>query len=59
MAPAEVSTNWLCPSGAPGSDRSLASSSPVGVAVLDIVYIAAVIAVFAVIALVAKGVEKL
>jgi hypothetical protein len=54
-----VSTDWLCPSRAPGSDRGLDSSSPVGVVVLDIVYIVATIAVFAVIALVANGVEKL
>jgi hypothetical protein len=32
---------------------------PLGVVVLDIVYVLAVIAVFAVVTLVAKGVEKL
>ncbi|MBF4575449.1 hypothetical protein [Frondihabitans sp. VKM Ac-2883] len=47
------------PLGASGPDRGLARSSPVGVVVLDIVYIAVVIAVFAVVALVARGVEKL
>jgi len=56
--PPPVSTGSLCPPGAPGLHRARRQPS-LGVEVLDIVYLLAVVAVFAVIALVAKGVEKL
>ncbi|WP_255354962.1 MULTISPECIES: hypothetical protein [unclassified Frigoribacterium] len=42
-----------------GTRASGPADHPLGVVVLDIVYVLAVIAVFAVVTLVAKGVEKL
>ncbi len=56
--PRQVSTHLLCPRGHPSPTGS-APESPNGVEVLDIVYLLVVAAVFAVIALVATGVEKL
>ncbi|WP_164088458.1 hypothetical protein [Frondihabitans sp. 762G35] len=53
-----MSTHLLCPRGHPSPTGS-APESPNGVEVLDIVYLLVVAAVFAVIALVATGVEKL
>jgi hypothetical protein len=56
--PEQVSTRLLCPRGHPSRTGS-APEPPNGVEVLDIVYLLVVAAVFAVIALVATGVERL
>jgi len=55
---AGVSTDLLCPS-APDPDRGPKFRLRKELSVLDIVYVLAAIAVFAVVALVARGVEKL
>jgi hypothetical protein len=56
--PCEVSTDLLCPL-APDPDRGPQFRIRKEVVVLDIVYVFVAIAVFAVVALVARGVEKL
>lgn len=47
------------PVGATASHRDRAISSPEGATVLDIVYVLGIIAVFVLVGLVGKGVEKL
>ncbi|WP_158261909.1 hypothetical protein [Labedella gwakjiensis] len=47
------------PSGRPDPTRDRAISSPEGATVLDIVYVLGIIAVFVLVGLVGRGVEKL
>ncbi len=54
-----VSTQWLYPRWVLDPDRGRVVSQEKEMSVLDIVYVIAAIAVFAVIGLVARGVEKL
>ena len=54
-----VSTGSLCPTGHATGAAGRTAPPDLGVIVLDIVYVALAAAAFAVVALVARGVEKL